>query len=101
MAGNVGGIPDAVIDGVTGRLVPEKDSAALADAICELIADPEKRQRMGRNGFYFVQKAFSWNRIVTNLESLYRQAAKTSQTTLPTQATKKTNGIGKGFTQAA
>ena len=75
VAGNVGGIPDAVIDGVTGRLVPEKDSAALADAICELLADPEKRRRMGRAGFDFVQKAFSWNRIVTDLESLYLQAA--------------------------
>ena len=59
VAGKVGGIPDAVIDGVTGRLVPEKDSIALADAICELLADPAKRERMGRAGFDFVQKAFS------------------------------------------
>ena len=103
VAGNVGGIPDAVIDGVTGRLVPEKDSAALADAICELIADPEKRRRMGRNGFYFVQKAFSWKRIVTDLESLYRQAMHTSEsvdTTRAPQIIKKKNGAEKGFKQA-
>ena len=75
VAGNVGGNLDAVIDGVTGRLVPEKDSAALADAICELLADPAKRQRMGQNGFYFAQKAFSRNRIVTVLESMYLEVA--------------------------
>ena len=73
VAANVGGNLDAVIDGVTGRLVPQKDSVALADAICELLADPVKRQRMGRNGFYFAQKTFSRNRIVTDLESLYRE----------------------------
>ena len=79
VAGNVGGIPDAVIDGVTGRLVPEKDSRALADAICELLADPAKRERMGRAGFDFVQKAFSWDRIVTDLESLYVQAGQKTE----------------------
>ncbi|MEI8019535.1 MAG: glycosyltransferase family 4 protein, partial [Schlesneria sp.] len=73
VAANVGDNLDAVIDGVTGRLVPQKDSVALADAICELLADPAKRQRMGRNGFYFAQKTFSRNRIVTDLESMYRE----------------------------
>jgi len=79
VAGNVGGIPDAVIDGVTGRLVPEKDPRALADAICELLADPAKRERMGRAGFDFVQQAFSWERIVTDLELLYLQAGQRSE----------------------
>ena len=79
VAGNVGGIPDAVIDGVTGRLVPEKDPRALADAICELLADLAKRERMGRAGFDFVQQAFSWERIVTDLELLYLQAGQRSE----------------------
>ncbi len=78
VAGNVGGNCDSVIDGVTGRLVPEKDSVALADAICELLADPAKRQRMGRSGFSFAQNSFSRNRIVTDLESLYREMTRES-----------------------
>jgi glycosyltransferase involved in cell wall biosynthesis len=110
VAGNVGGIPDAVIDGVTGRLVPEKDSDALADAISELLADPEKRLRMGRNGFYFAKQIFSWNRIVSDLESLYlevnttREAAPITPATRPfpaPQIAKKNGTAGKGLTQVA
>jgi glycosyltransferase involved in cell wall biosynthesis len=76
VAGNVGGNLDTVIDGVTGRLVPENNSAALADAICELLADPVKRQRMGRNGFYFAQKTFSRNGHIAALESLYLEVTR-------------------------
>lgn len=74
VAGNVGGIPDAVVDGVTGYLVPERDSKALADAIVDLLASPAKRERFGRAGFEFAQQTFSWTRIVNDLEGLYAQA---------------------------
>lgn len=42
----VGGLPDAVTEGVHGRLVPPHDSAALADAVVGLVRDPELRARM-------------------------------------------------------
>tara|TARA_R110000868_G_scaffold176323_2_gene413920 strand:- start:2524 stop:3669 length:1146 start_codon:yes stop_codon:yes gene_type:complete len=42
-----GGIPEAVEDGITGLLVPERDPAALADAIARLVEDPQMRARMG------------------------------------------------------
>lgn len=42
-----GGIPEAVEDGVTGRLVPVRDAQALAGAILELVDDPALRTRMG------------------------------------------------------
>jgi len=74
VAGRVGGIPDAVVDGVTGYLVPERDSKALADAIVDLLACPEKREQFGRAGFEFAQQTFSWNRIVNDLEDLYAKA---------------------------
>jgi glycosyltransferase involved in cell wall biosynthesis len=45
-----GGIPGVVEDGVSGFLVPQKDSAALAEKVELLIKDPELRQRMGRAG---------------------------------------------------
>jgi len=75
IAGNVGGIPDAVVDGVTGYLVPQRDSKALAHAISDLLNHPARREQFGRAGFEFVQRTFSWPRIVSNLESLYVQAA--------------------------
>lgn len=46
----VGGIPEMVIDGETGLLVPPDDPAALADAIERLLGDDELRARMGRAG---------------------------------------------------
>jgi glycosyltransferase involved in cell wall biosynthesis len=46
----VGGIPELVVDGVTGLLVPPEDPVALADAIDRLLADDELRTRMGEAG---------------------------------------------------
>ncbi len=71
VASRVGGIPDTIRDGETGYLVPQKDSAALAAAIVDLLADPEKCERFGKAGFEFVKERFSWGRIVRDLESLY------------------------------
>lgn len=43
----VGGVPEAVEDGVTGRVVPPKDAERLARAILEIVADGDARARMG------------------------------------------------------
>jgi colanic acid/amylovoran biosynthesis glycosyltransferase len=47
---DVGGMPEAVRDGVEGFVVPARDSGALAKAIVELATEPERRQRMGEAG---------------------------------------------------
>ena len=47
---DVGGMADAVTDGVNGLLVPSRDPAALANALLELAADPERRRQMGERG---------------------------------------------------
>lgn len=46
----VGGVPDAVVDGETGLLVPSRDRTALTAAFARLIADPELRRRLGVGG---------------------------------------------------
>jgi glycosyltransferase involved in cell wall biosynthesis len=46
----VGGIPDLIVDGVNGRLVPVDDAPALARALDELLSDPEAARRMGEEG---------------------------------------------------
>lgn len=43
----VAALPEAVVDGVSGRIVPTDDPAALAAALCELEGDPALRRRMG------------------------------------------------------
>jgi glycosyltransferase involved in cell wall biosynthesis len=47
VASRIGGIPEAVIDGVTGLLVDALDAAGLADAIARLLADPALAARLG------------------------------------------------------
>lgn len=44
----VGGLPDIIEDGISGRLVPRRDPGALAAAICELLTDSEQRDRFRR-----------------------------------------------------
>ncbi|WP_181705757.1 glycosyltransferase family 4 protein [Chthonobacter rhizosphaerae] len=49
LATTSGGIPDAVVSGVTGLLVPPEDPAALAEALQRLQADPALRHALGKN----------------------------------------------------
>lgn len=75
IASAVGGIPDTVVHGKTGYLVPEKDSETLADAICDLLGNPEKARQFGQNGYRFASKTFSWENIIPRMESLYQLVA--------------------------
>jgi glycosyltransferase involved in cell wall biosynthesis len=68
-----GGIVDVVRDGETGVLVPSDDAPALADAIRRLAADREGAREMGRRGREDVAVRFGWERVVSDLEALYRQ----------------------------
>ena len=69
----VGGTPEVVVDGVTGLLVPPRDSAALAQAIAALLRDPELRGRMGKAGRERVAQHFSVERMVRKTERLYAE----------------------------
>ncbi|WP_123602194.1 glycosyltransferase [Micromonospora sp. Llam0] len=68
-----GGIPEAVIDDVTGYLVPERDPAALADRLVALLADPDLCQRLGAGGRALIEERFDLRRQAAKLESLYRE----------------------------
>lgn len=74
IATRTGGIPDTVQDGETGFLVEEKDPQALADAICELLADPFKARQFGWAGLRFARQVFSWEQITSDLEKLYLES---------------------------
>ncbi|MEY3000445.1 MAG: hypothetical protein RL648_659 [Verrucomicrobiota bacterium] len=61
IATRLGGIPEAVLDGRTGRLVvPEP--AALAAAVADCLADPGPYGGFGEAGAAYVREAFSWTR---------------------------------------
>jgi glycosyltransferase involved in cell wall biosynthesis len=54
------GIPEAVADGVEGRLVEEGDSRAMAERLVELSGSPEVRRRLGEAGRATAARRFSW-----------------------------------------
>lgn len=55
----VGGVPEAVVDGETGFLVPETGVEQMAENINRLLSRPEERKRMGEKGFQFARTRFS------------------------------------------
>ena len=60
IAGNSGGAPDAVIDGLTGVVVDGKDQQVIATSIVNLLEDQEKAREMGRKGREWVINQWRW-----------------------------------------
>jgi glycosyltransferase involved in cell wall biosynthesis len=57
-----------VADGETGRIVPLGDARALADALAEVLADPELARRFGEAGRRRVTSEFGWERVAELVE---------------------------------
>jgi glycosyltransferase involved in cell wall biosynthesis len=72
LATRVGGNPEVVDDGVTGRLVPPQDHRALSAALVALCRDSELRSTMGALARTRVAELFDVRRIVEEYEDVYR-----------------------------
>jgi glycosyltransferase involved in cell wall biosynthesis len=75
VATDAGGLPEAVEDGVTGRVVPGRDPRALADALWALLADPERRLSMGAAGRRRFLERFTAARMVEGTLAAYEDLA--------------------------
>jgi len=73
VASAVGGLADAVADGVTGLLVPPDDPARLAAALEVLLRDPVLRASLGNAAARHVAERFSAEQLVDAYERLYRR----------------------------
>lgn len=71
LATRVGGTPEVVDDGVTGRLVEAAAPQALADALIEFIDNPGRWREMARRGRAVVEQAFDFGSRTKRLESIY------------------------------
>lgn len=73
VATNGGGVPEIVIDNVTGLLVPMSDAPGMADAICKMLSDPATARRMGVRGQDRVRDHFSIESTALKVEAVYRE----------------------------
>ena len=75
VATTVGGLPQAIDDGVTGLLVAERDAGALAAAIAGLLATPDADAH-GRAAREAVMRNFGWARVAERFEAVYDKACR-------------------------
>ena len=71
---NVGGIPEMIISGETGILVPHDDKNEFIRALNELInMDAVKREKIGKNAYGYAMKYFSVETIAKKNAAIYRK----------------------------
>jgi glycosyltransferase involved in cell wall biosynthesis len=75
VATTAGGMPEVVVDGTTGLLVPPRDHEAMADAIVRLLTDGSARRAMAAEGQARVREHFSAERMVQETLEIYRRVA--------------------------
>lgn len=72
IASRSGGLQEAVLDGVTGRLVPPEDPVAIARALAGLLDDPDKAVAMGKAGRKRALRIFDRDRYIRDYLRIYR-----------------------------
>lgn len=80
IASAVGAIPEIVIEGETGRLVPPGDEIALADALSALLASADQRTRMGTGGRARLESRFTVAQMVHATETVYERLVRVRDT---------------------
>jgi glycosyltransferase involved in cell wall biosynthesis len=73
VATRVGGLPDLVIDGENGLLVPPRNSEALSVAVLRLLQNPERARNMSQKASAMARGRFSLRRLVADMDHLYTQ----------------------------
>jgi glycosyltransferase involved in cell wall biosynthesis len=79
VATNVGGNAEAVLDGVTGFIVPPQDSDVLATAIGRLLSDPARARQMGEAGKKLAAEKFTTEAMMIQITSVYADLLRGTQ----------------------
>ncbi|MGB9978574.1 glycosyltransferase family 4 protein [Methanobacterium sp.] len=70
---DTGGIPDIILNGETGLLVPEKNISGLSNAILNLIENEVLMETLAINGYNRVKEKFSWEKIAESYLKVYKK----------------------------
>ena len=69
---DVGGLPEVVVDDITGIVVPSKNPQRTAEAIERLILDENLRENMGKSGRKRVEELYDWDDNVKQMINIYK-----------------------------
>ncbi len=75
IAGDSGGTRETMCVPETGRIVPCEGGAELAEAVAELLANPQRRREMGIEAADWVRRQFAWETVVRRMEQVFRGKA--------------------------
>jgi len=73
IASRAGALPEVVVDGETGILVPPADPPALAGAIARLVDQPTLREKFGFAGRERVERLFTWEQVAKKTVEVYKE----------------------------
>jgi phosphatidyl-myo-inositol dimannoside synthase len=76
IAGDSGGVRSAVRDGITGIVVPPTEVRGVADALRDLLRNPQKRAAMGSSARNFVETYYNWDRVARDTRGFTEQVIK-------------------------
>jgi N-acetyl-alpha-D-glucosaminyl L-malate synthase BshA len=68
-----GGLPEVVVEGETGYLLPVGDVEAMAERTIEILSNPDLQRRLGRNGRDLAEGKFNVNRVVPRYREFYER----------------------------
>jgi len=91
VATRVGGIPEAIIDNVTGLLVESKDIDTMSDAIIRVSSDTELQQRLGNTARQHAELHYSAASYVSRLDDMYSRWANRKTSTTATTTSRSLN----------
>lgn len=74
-ASRIGGVPDIIVDGITGKLFEPNDPMALANTVCELLSDESLRMALGRAATQRARSEFSAASWARRLRALYGEVS--------------------------
>jgi glycosyltransferase involved in cell wall biosynthesis len=81
------GSAKGLCDGVTGRIVPDGDAAAFAEAIVELLRDGAQRERLGAAARQAVESRAAWDTVLDRIESIYERVLAGGSVLVPAACT--------------
>jgi len=74
IANAAGALPEVIgTDGRAGRLVPERNARAMADAILDVLSEPGRAEQMGRDARARIQNVFQWSDAAANMIHVFEE----------------------------